>query len=129
MIKAQQEIHSLRVTECTELVQKLNQSIICIDSITDDNYVTYTGLQHILQSNSILRTRSSATNHKRVLLGFLALAFQAIFGIASQANIAILQQNLQRLKDNQYYLLNSTTQVYEDLAILSNVTSRRIDLI
>jgi len=129
LITAQQEIHSLRVAECTELVQNLNQSIIRIDSITDDNYVTYTGLQHILQSNSIRRTRSSAAVHKRALLGFLAPAFQEIFGIASHANIAILQQNLQRLQDNQYYLSNSTTRVYEDLAILSNVTSRRIDLL
>ena len=129
LLRAETEMHSIRLAECTELVQALNQSLIRIDTITDDNYVIYEGLQHVLQSNSIRKTRHSAAIHKRALLGFLMPAFQEILGVASHENIVALQHNLQKLQDNQYYLTNSTNKIYEDLATLSNITSRRIDLI
>ena len=129
LLRAETEMHSIRLAECTELVQALNQSLIRIDTITDDNYVIHEGLQHVLQSNSIKKTRHSAAQHKRALLGFLMPAFQEILGIASHENIVALQHSLQKLQDNQYYLSNSTTKIYEDLATLSNITSRRIDLL
>ena len=127
--RAETEMHTKRLAECTELVQTLNQSLIRIDTITDDNYVIHEGLQHILQSNSIKKTHVTAAKHKRALLGFLMPAFTELLGIGSHENIVALQQNLQKLQDNQFYLSNSTTKIYEDLATLSNITSRRIDIL
>ena len=127
--RAEVEMHTKRLAECTELVQTLNQSLIRIDTITDDNYVIHEGLQHILQSNSIKKTHATADKHKRALLGFLMPMFNELFGMASHEHIVALQQNLQKLQDNQFYLSNSTTKIYEDLATLSNVTSRRIDIL
>ena len=126
---AEQEIETARLSECTELLQALNQSLTRIDTIMNDNYIIHEGLQHVLQSNSLKRTRVSAARHKRALLGLLAPAFEELFGVASQEKITILQNNLLKLQDNQYYMANSTRKVYEDLATLSNVTSRRIDLL
>ena len=42
--RAETEMHTKCLTEWTELLQKLNQSLIPIDTITDDNYVIHESL-------------------------------------------------------------------------------------
>ena len=54
-------------------------------------------------------------------------AFQAIFGLASEEQVAALQRNIKILQSNQFALDNKTDSILSQLTQLANITSRRID--
>lgn len=116
-----------RRKDCAALMKELNQTVIRYNTLRHDITRAYTGLQFLLQSNTV--NRKSAARTTRAILSFLSPAFENIFGFAQVDQVKAIQNNLLILQKNQYGISNDTEKIYSKLSILSNITSRRIDLI
>ena len=108
---------------CFKLMRYARRTAIRYDALRLDINDSYTGLLRVLQSYTI---RDPALQ-KRALLSFLTPAFQSIFGLASEKQIAALQRNIKILQSNLFAQDNKTDSIILQMTQLANITSRRID--
>ena len=126
-ISHQRHTEGQRRKACNDLTLQLNQTLTRYKALRADLLNDYNGLTQLLQQNAV--TEHNRKRTVRAIFSFLQPAFSTLFGFSTEDQIQQVQENLQRVQQNQYAVSNNTEKLYHQVAYLTNITSRRLDIL
>ena len=105
-------------------MRALNATISKYDAARNDVFFSYQGLLQIIDEK-LIRTSNRT---KRAWIDISPIA-ETVFGLAQAKHVRSLQRSVEHLFDNQNKIANDSSTLFQQLAALANITTRRIDTV
>ena len=105
-----------------QVIQALNATLTRYQAARNDVIFSYEGLVDVLN-------RKSFRNSNRTKRAWIDISpiVETIFGLAQAKHVRLLQRNVEHLFQNQQQLANDSLDLFKQLSMLANITTRRID--
>ena len=111
-----------RYVNCVQVLQALNATLTRYKAARNDVLFSYKGLVNVLDRKLIKYSNRT----KRAWIDISPIA-ETIFGLAQAKHVRLLQRIVEHLFENQHQLANDTSDLFNQLSMLANITTRRID--